>query len=124
MDDPASRRIDEERAAVDARTEEELEAAARKDPDNPPIDPAEFYAALAREDARDVYGVARLRRKLGMAQIVFSARYGIPLQTLRQWERGLREPDTAAKSLLAVIEAFPEQAAVAIERARTPAKAA
>ena len=115
---------DDEMARVAALTDEEVEAAARNDPDNPVTGEEEYLAAKAIAEARDIHGVARLRRKLRMAQVQFAGTYGIPLQTLRQWERGLREPDTAAKSLLAVIEAFPEQAAEAIERARTKAKAA
>ena len=116
--------IDEQMAAVAAMSDEEALERARNDPDNPPMDEADYLVAKAQAEARDIHGVARLRRKLGMAQFQFSNAYGVPLQTLRQWERGLREPDAAAKSLLVLIEAFPEQAAEAIERARTQAKAA
>ena len=62
----------------------------------------------AREDARDRYGVARLRRRLGLGQVQFASRYRIPLSTLRQWEQGVEEPDAASKLLLAVIAAEPE----------------
>jgi putative transcriptional regulator len=116
--------IDEQMAAVAAMSDEEVLARARNDPDNPPMDEADYLAAKAAAEARDIHGVARLRRKLGLAQFQFCNAYGIPLQTLRQWERGLREPDTAAKSLLTVIEAMPEQVAEAIARARSQAKAA
>jgi putative transcriptional regulator len=116
MDEAASRRIDDELAAADAMTEEELETAARRDRDNPPLDETEYRAAMALAAERDIHGVARLRRKLGMAQVQFADRYKIPLQTLRQWEQGAREPDAAARSLLAVIEADPAFAAEAIRR--------
>ena len=108
--------VDEELAALDAITDEEAEKAARNDPDNPPITEEEWAAALAREAERDIYGVARLRRRLRISQFAFAERYGLPVGTLRQWEQGLREPDAAAKSLLAVIEADPEFAAEAIRR--------
>lgn len=108
--------IEEQMAQADTMTEEELEAAARRDPDNPPMDEAEYRAAMALAAERDIHGVARLRRKLGMAQVQFADRYKIPLQTLRQWEQGVREPDAAARSLLAVIEADPAFAAEAIRR--------
>jgi putative transcriptional regulator len=64
----------------------------------------------AREDARDRYRVARLRRRLGLGlgQVQFASRYRIPLSTLRQWEQGVVEPDAASKLLLAVIAAEPE----------------
>jgi putative transcriptional regulator len=124
MDEAASRRIDDELAAADAMIEEELEAAARRDPDNPPMDEAEYRAAMALAAERDIHGVARLRRKLGMAQVQFADRYKIPLQTLRLWEQGAREPDAAARSLLAVIEADPAFAAEAIRRYGRYARAA
>ena len=110
-------------ARVAALTDEEIEAAARNDPDNPVTSDEDYHAAKAMAEARDIYGVARLRRKLGLAQFQFAMLMAFR-QTLRQWERGLREPDTAAKSLLTVIEAMPEQVAEAIERARSQAKAA
>jgi putative transcriptional regulator len=108
--------IEEQMAQADTMTEEELEAAARRDPDNPPMDEAEYRAAMALAAERDIHGVARLRRKLGMVQVQFADCYKIPLQTFRQWEQGVREPDAAARSLLAVIKADPAFAAEAIRR--------
>ena len=119
-----NRHEDEEMARVAALTDEEIEAAARNDPDNPVTSEKDYHAAKAMAEARDIYGGPVCAGKLGLAQFQFCNAYGIPLQTLRQWERGLREPDTAAKSLLTVIEAMPEQVAEAIERARSQAKAA
>ena len=48
------------------------------------------------------------RRSMKLSQPVFAARFGLPLQTLRQWERGTRTPDTAADVLLRVIVADPD----------------
>jgi putative transcriptional regulator len=91
------------------RTDAEIAAAVADDPDAAPIRTAgELKAMRAREDARDRYGVARLRRRLGLAQVQFASRYRIPLSTLRQWEQGVVEPDAASKLLLAVIAAEPE----------------
>jgi putative transcriptional regulator len=91
------------------RTDAEIAAAVADDPDAAPIRTAgELKAMRAREDARDRYGVARLRRRLGLAQVQFASRYRIPLSTLRQWEQGVGEPDAASKLLLAVIAAEPE----------------
>ncbi len=108
--------VEKELTAVAALTDEEALEAARNDPDNPPIDEVAWRAARAREAECDRHGVARLRRKLGMAQVVFASRYRIPLSTPRQWEQGVLERDRAAKSLLAVIEADPVFAADAIRR--------
>jgi putative transcriptional regulator len=108
----------DEAAALDAITDEEAEAAARRDPDNPPITAEEWTAGLRREAERDRYGVARLRRRMRVSQIAFAERYRIPLSTLRQWEQGTREPDGAAKLLLRVIEEHPDLvAAVAARKA-------
>lgn len=105
----------------DALTDEEIERAVAADPDAAPIlREGELEAFLAREAERDTYGVARLRRRLGMAQIVFADRYGLPYRMLREWERGEREPDTAAKVLLAAIATDPEFVARAAEHARDP----
>jgi hypothetical protein len=46
----------------------------------------------------------------------FSARYGIPLGTLRDWEQGAKEPDTAAKSYLRCIMGDAEGVARAFVR--------
>ena len=92
--------VDEELAALDAITDEEAEEAARNDPDNPPITKEEWAAALAREVERDIYGVARLRRRLGLAQVQFVNRYKVPYRALREWERGVSELDAAWRLLL------------------------
>jgi putative transcriptional regulator len=91
------------------RTDAEIAAAVADDPDAAPVRTAAELAVMrAREDARDRYGVARLRRRLGLAQVQFVDRYRIPLSILRQWEQGVREPDAASKLPLAVIAAEPD----------------
>jgi putative transcriptional regulator len=90
------------------RSDEEIRAAIAADPDAAPIYTAEQARLLrAAEDARDRFGIARLRRKLGLSQVQFANRYRIPLSTLRQWEQGTREPDTATRLLIAVIAEDP-----------------
>lgn len=71
---------------------------------------------FARQDALDIYGVARLRRRLGLAQVQFVNRYKVPYRTLREWERGVSEPDAGWKLLLAVIAEDPELVARVVER--------
>ncbi len=92
-----SGREGDEGAVLDAITDEEAEAAARRDPDNPPLADEAWEAGLHREAERDRYGVARLRRRLRISQVAFAERYRIPLSTLRQWEQSVREPDGAAR---------------------------
>jgi len=97
-------------AAFEALTEDEINAAALADPDNPPITP-ERQARLKR-----VPQVKVMRRSLGLTQEAFSARFKIPLGTLRDWEQGKVEPDQAARAYLTVIARDPE----AVRRALSP----
>ena len=43
-----------------------------------------------------------------MTQQQFSQQFELPLGTLRDWEQGTREPDSAAKSYLRVIAKIPQ----------------
>jgi putative transcriptional regulator len=52
--------------------------------------------------------VKAIRRRLGMSQASFSARFGLSLHTLRNWEQGKRTPDPAARAYLKVIEMAPD----------------
>ncbi len=95
--------------ALPQLTEEEINAAALTDPDNPPRTP-ERAARLKR-----VPQVKVMRRALGMTQEEFSARFRIPLGTLRDWEQGKSEPDQAARAYLTVIARDPEAVRKALE---------
>jgi putative transcriptional regulator len=55
-----------------------------------------------------------VRRKLGLTQEQFAARFGIPLPTLRGWEQGNRAPRGSARILLRVIERDPDAVARAV----------
>ena len=103
------------------RTDDEIASAVGDDPDEFPLrTEEELEAARVRELERDIYGVLRLRRRLGLGQIAFADRYKVPLGTLRNWEQGRAEPDRAAKVLLAAIAADPEGVALAAEHAGDP----
>jgi putative transcriptional regulator len=92
-------------ARIDAMTDEDIERAVAADPDAAPImTPAEIRAARVRH----------ARRRSGLTQEAFAARYRIPLGTLRDWEQGRREPDAAALAYLRVIEREPEAVARAL----------
>ena len=56
-----------------------------------------------------------MRRALGLSQEEFTLRYHIPVDTLRDWEHGRFEPDTAAKAYLAIIAHEPEIVRRALE---------
>jgi putative transcriptional regulator len=83
-------------------TEEEIHTAAISDPDARPMTEAEL------RNARRVPRVKTMRRAFKLTQEEFSARYHIPLGTLRDWEQGRTEPDQTAQAYLKVIAANPQ----------------
>jgi putative transcriptional regulator len=86
-------------ARLEAMTDEEIEAAARSDPDNQPLTPAQL------KRMRRISPAKHLRWKLGLSQAEFAKRFRIPLGTLRDWEQHRTEPDQAAQAYLKVIAA-------------------
>ena len=98
-------------ARLRSKTNAEVEAAARTDPDNPPMTKAE--AAQMRR----VSLAKRARWKAGLSQEEFALRFGIPLGTLRDWEQHRTEPDQTSTNYLRVILANPK----AVIKALVPA---
>jgi putative transcriptional regulator len=91
-------------------TEAQVIAAARSDPDNPPLTKAElkqFKPAVPPPDAKAI------RKTTGLSQTAFAWRFGFDVSALRDWEQGRRTPDRAARVLLAIIKYEPK----AVERA-------
>ena len=52
--------------------------------------------------------VKAIRRKLGMTQQTFAARFGFSINTLRHWEQGKREPEGPTRAYLLVIDRAPQ----------------
>jgi len=89
-------------------TEAEVMAAALADPNAKPLTP---------DDLKHLKRIPRakiIRRALGLTQEEFSARFRIPLGTLRDWEQGAAEPDQAARAYLTVIARNPRAVADAL----------
>jgi putative transcriptional regulator len=82
---------------ADAMTEAEIHAAALSDPDAQPLTPKRLAGMRRTPQVRII------RRALGLSQEEFAARFHIPLGTLRDWEQGRKDPDTAARAYLRVI---------------------
>ncbi|MGY5801005.1 helix-turn-helix domain-containing protein [Rhizobium sp. LEGMi12c] len=59
--------------------------------------------------------VREIRQKIGLTQEQFALRFGIDLETLRNWEQGKRSPDKTAQSYLRAIERMPEEIQAAQE---------
>jgi putative transcriptional regulator len=91
-------------------TEEEIEANALSDPDNPPLTEEE----LSR--MRRVVSARQVRKDLGMTQVQFAETFEIPLGTLRDWEQKgtFISHNQAAASYLRVIAQNPEAVIAAL----------
>ena len=89
-------------ARLAAMTDEEIEANALADEDNPPLSRQDLARLRRPPDPK------RIRERLQLTQEQFADRFEVPLGTLRDWERGARSPDSAARTLLRVIEHDPD----------------
>lgn len=78
------------------------------------IDHAEGKTTQTRVYRPRPVDVKAIRKKIGLTQEQFSARFGISLPTLRHWERGDRSPHGPALVLLNVIERQPEAVMAAL----------
>jgi putative transcriptional regulator len=108
----AKRRIEEllqtGRAFVDVPTVEDPTALA--------ADLAAAGIAAAPVEPSHAVDVRALRERLGLTREQFAIRYGLEVETVRNWEAGRREPDTTARSYLRVISNDPEH----VEQAYAP----
>ena len=109
LPDGSTRPIDDHTdwARLDAMTEEEIEANALNDPDNSPISDEELSRFRRVPNPREI------RQRLNLTQEEFAERFHLRLGTIRDWEQGKKQPDSAARVLLRVIERNPE----AVDRA-------
>ena len=103
---PPESKTDWER--LKAMTGEEAHRNALADPDNPPLTTEQ----LAR--MRRVPNPTKIRLGLGLTQNEFARRFQIALGTLRDWEQGVRRPDSAGRAYLRVIEQNPEAVVAAL----------
>ncbi len=60
----------------------------------------------------------KVRRRMRITQREFAGRFGIPVATLRRWERGNRRPNGTALTLLVVIRNNPRAVLDAVRQTR------
>ncbi len=84
----------------DATTEQETAVHAAEDE----------AAAIANSAAY----ARRVRHRLGLSQVEFAKRIGVPVDTVRNWEQGKRAPRGPARALLRLIDRMPEAALSAL----------
>ncbi len=92
-------------------TDEQVEAAARSDPDAQPLTDADMKRMKRTPQVKVI------RRALRMSQEEFAQCFRIPIGTLRDWEQGRVEPDQAARAYLRVIARNPKAVRKALEPA-------
>lgn len=63
--------------------------------------------ALPSYTVPDDVDVAKLRNRLGLSQAAFARAFGLDVTAIHAWEQGRRQPDRAARVLLAVIAKEP-----------------
>ena len=93
----------------DAMSATARRAAALADPDVKPLASDDF------KRMRRTPQIKIIRRALGLSQEEFSARFHIPVGTLRDWEQGRKEPDAAAHAYLQVIGRNPSAVVEALK---------
>ena len=83
-------------------TQSAVERAALEDPDAAPLNGSDLKRLKRTPQVKII------RRALGLTQEEFTARFHIPLGTLRDWEQGRATPDQPTQAYLAVIARNPE----------------
>lgn len=97
-----------------ATTDAEIDAQIAADPDaSPAWTDADFARAKWVLPWPRPEDIRALRKRLGLSQAGFAARYGFSVETIRNYEQGHRHPTGPARVLLRVIATEPE----AVERA-------
>lgn len=96
---------EEERARLDALTDEEITAAALSDPDNPPLTEEEL------QHIEDVWFLRDVRKATGLSQAKFAEAYHINLGRLRDLEQGRTRADSALMAYYKIIARQPQMVA-------------
>ncbi len=97
-------------ARLEAMTGEEALQNALNDPDSLPLTPEQLSGLRRVPDPK------RIRLGMDLTQEQFARRFEIALGTLRDWEQGVRIPDSTAKAYLRVIAANPDAVVAALAR--------
>jgi putative transcriptional regulator len=108
-------KVDWQRVAT--TTDREIAKQIAVDPDTAPIFSArELSRAKRVVPPPAAENVRAIRRRLGLTQVEFAARYGFSLETIRNYEQGHRRPAGPARVLLKVIASEPDAVTRALQR--------
>jgi putative transcriptional regulator len=100
-----------EAARLDAMSDDKITAAARADPDNPPLSAEELARIRAARRVRAV------RIRSGLSQTEFARAFHINVARLRDLEQGRTRADSALLAYLAVNDEAPEMVGPALRKA-------
>jgi putative transcriptional regulator len=102
-------------ARIDAMTDADIDRQIKANPDAADLGdvaPEKIY----RYHRPTGLSTKRIRERLGLSQVAFAARFGFSVGSVRDWEQGRGDPDTAAQTLLAVIDCDPDLVADIVQR--------
>lgn len=93
---------DDQRARLDALTDDEVEAGALDDPEAQPVSADHLERMLAAREVR------LARQATGLSQIVFAKVYRFKVGRLRDLEQGRTRADSAIEAYLTAIRRDPD----------------
>lgn len=99
-------RFDKEK--FDSFTDADIERMIDEDPDLAP----------RIEDLVPLLEVRDIRRKLGLTPPQFAKKLGVPVETVRAWERQFTPADPVLQALLRILDRMPKSALRALNRTR------
>jgi len=73
-------------------------------------------------DVPDPIDVRAIRERSGLSQVEFAHRFAISPRTLQDWEQRRRDPDSAIRAYLTVIDRDPTAVRKALSKASAPAR--
>jgi putative transcriptional regulator len=115
----AAKKHEPDWAAIDALTDEDIDAMIAADPDAAP-DISDWSLDDPKVRIMVPTDVKAIRARFGLSQDRFANTFALNLATLRDWEQQRRMPHGPARTLLQIIDREPE----AVRRALAPAKPA
>lgn len=118
----AAKRHEPDWAAIDALTDEDIDAMIAADPDVAP----ELDWSLDDPRVRIMVptDVKAIRARFGLSQEKFAKAFAIKLATLRDWEQERRMPHGPARTLLQIIDREPDAVRRALATKGTPRRSA
>jgi putative transcriptional regulator len=90
----------------DSFTDADIERMIDEDPDLAP----------RTETLRPLLEARNIRRKLGLTQSQFAKKLGVPVVTIRAWERDETPPDPVLQALLRILDRMPKSALRALDQ--------